>query len=48
MTVSLPRSLQLRLADKVTIEMESDRPYSDYEAHKKKYPSKNKKKHKWK
>jgi len=46
MTVSLPRSLQIRLGDNVTIQMESDRPYSEYYQHKKKYPSKNKKKHK--
>ncbi|MBN1956759.1 MAG: hypothetical protein JXQ81_06965 [Desulfuromonadales bacterium] len=48
MTVSLPRSLQISLGDRVTIEMGSDRPYTDYDEHRKKYPAKTKKKHKWK
>ena len=47
MTVSLPRSLNIRLGDHVSIEMEADRPYGKYHEHKKKYPAgKKKKKHK--
>lgn len=48
MNVSLPQSLQVSLGNKVTIEMETDRPYIKNAEHKKKYPQKKKKKHKWK
>jgi len=48
MTVSLPQSLKVRLGDNVTIEMETDRPYTKYLEHKKKYHPRKSKKHKWK
>ena len=38
MSVSLPDSLRLRLGEHVTIEMDSDTPYSYFDSHKKKYP----------
>lgn len=45
MAVSLPQSLKVHLGDNVTIEMETDRPYTKYHEHKKKYrPGKNKRK----
>jgi len=46
MAVSLPQFLKVQLGDNVTIEMDTDRPYSEYPAHKKKYPPKKHKKHK--
>jgi hypothetical protein len=46
MAVSLPRFLKVQLGDNVTIVMETDRPYSQYPDHKKKYPPKKNKKHK--
>jgi hypothetical protein len=49
MAVSLPTHLRVALADHVTIEMDSDKPYSKHEIHKKKYPPDQlKKKGKWK
>ena len=52
-SVSLPRYLHVRLGDHVTIHMNSDRPYTKYSHHKKKYPpgqmkKKKKKNKKWK
>ena len=38
MSVSLPHSLQVRLGDHVAIEMDSDKPYTHFDSHKKKYP----------
>jgi hypothetical protein len=38
MSVALPRSLHVRLGDHVVIEMASDKPYTHYDSHKKKYP----------
>ncbi len=37
-SVSLPLSLKLKLGDHVTIEMDSDKPYTGFEIHKRKYP----------
>ncbi len=37
-SVSLPLSLKLKLGDHVTIEMDSDKPYTGFEMHKRKYP----------
>jgi hypothetical protein len=46
-SVSLPRHLHVRLDDHVTIHMNSDRPYTHYRKHKKKFPpGQMKKKHK--
>jgi hypothetical protein len=36
--VSLPDSLRVKLGDSVTIEMDSDKPYTEFAAHKAKYP----------
>ncbi|MCW8859608.1 MAG: hypothetical protein OQK50_02470 [Deltaproteobacteria bacterium] len=47
MTVSLPQSLSVHLGNNVTIEMDTDRPYTHYHEHKKKYPGKKSKKSKW-
>jgi len=44
MSVSLPRSLKISLGDNVMIEMDTDRPYSHYSEHRKKYPPKKHKK----
>jgi len=38
MSVSLPQNLRFRLGDHVTIEMDTDKPYTSYEEHKRKYP----------
>ena len=38
MSVSLPQALQLRLGDHVTIEMDTDKPYTKFTDHKRKYP----------
>ena len=38
MSAKLPLSLKARLGDHVTIEMDSDKPYTEYKAHKAKYP----------
>lgn len=48
MSVSLPKSLKVRLGSNVTIDMDTDRPYTKHQAHKKKYPPKKNKKKKWK
>ncbi|UCD57070.1 MAG: hypothetical protein JSV16_14845 [Candidatus Hydrogenedentota bacterium] len=37
-SASLPRDLHVCLGDHVTIEMDSDRPYTEFEYHKQKYP----------
>ena len=51
MSASLPLSLRARLGANVTIEMETDRPYTKHTEHKKKYSSgkskKQKQKQKW-
>ncbi|OGT19061.1 MAG: hypothetical protein A2V90_00865 [Gammaproteobacteria bacterium RBG_16_57_12] len=49
MSATLPLTLKARLGDHVTIEMDSEHPYSEHKAHKSKYPpgqTKNKDKHK--
>ncbi len=38
MAVSLPRDLQLRLGGYVTMELDTDKPYTRFEEHKRKYP----------
>ncbi|MBW2066828.1 MAG: hypothetical protein JRJ03_18115 [Deltaproteobacteria bacterium] len=38
MSVSLPAHLRVSLGDRVTIEMDTDRPYVKHQTHKKKYP----------
>ncbi|MGV1098676.1 hypothetical protein ACUUL3_04605 [Thiovibrio sp. JS02] len=38
MSVSLPQEIKVRLGGGVEIEMDSDRPYTDFDAHKGKYP----------
>ena len=38
MSVSIPSELKIRLGDSVEIEMESDKPYTEFSAHKVKYP----------
>ena len=50
MSVSLPSRFHIRVGQHVTIEMESDRPYTAFDKHNKKYPPgqmKKKKKKKW-
>ena len=47
MAVRLPSRLEVNLGSRVSIEMDSDRPYVRYEEHRKKYPGK-KHKHKQK
>jgi hypothetical protein len=50
MSLSLPQDIGFRLDDYVTIEMDTDKPYTRYEEHKRKYPPgqlKKKKKKKW-
>ncbi len=37
-SLSLPRDIRVRLGDYVTIEMDTDKPYTRYEVHKRKYP----------
>ena len=37
MSVSLPESLRVKLGDHVTIEMETDEPYTKFKEHKKKH-----------
>ena len=50
-STSLPQDIRVRLGDHVTIEMDTDRPYTRYDEHKRKYPpgqlKKKKKKKKW-
>ena len=38
MAASLPLSVRVRLGDHVSIEMDTDKPYTQFEVHKKKYP----------
>ena len=51
MTVSIPNSLHVRLGKHVAIEMDTDKPYTHFYSHKKKYPhgqlKKGKKGKKW-
>ena len=47
-SVSLPRYFQVNLGDHVAIEMDSDRPYSRFDDHRKKFPPGHKKKNKYK
>jgi hypothetical protein len=48
MSVSLPAELHVHLGEHVTIEMDSDKPYTRFEEHKRKYPpGQLKKKNKW-
>ena len=48
MSVSLPTQLRVQLGDYVTIEMDSDKPYTRFKEHKRKYPpGQLKKKNKW-
>ena len=48
MSVSLPSQLRVQLGEYVTIEMDSDKPYTRFEEHKQKYPpGQLKKKKKW-
>jgi hypothetical protein len=48
MSVSLPSELQVHLGEHVTIEMDSDKPYTRFEEHKCKHPpGQLKKKNKW-
>lgn len=37
-TASLPDSIRVKLGDHVTIDMDDDEPYREFESHKKKYP----------
>ena len=37
-TVSLPDSIRVKLGDHVTIDMDDDQPYRQFESHKKEYP----------
>lgn len=48
MSVALPAHLHVSLGDRVSLEMDIDRPYIKYDDHRKKYPGKKheKKKHK--
>ena len=48
MSVSLPTNLRVTLGDHVTIDMDTDKPYTQFAEHKKKYPpGQLKKKQKW-
>lgn len=48
MSVSLPTNLRVTLGDHVTIDMDTDKPYTQFAEHKKKYPpGQLKKKEKW-
>jgi len=38
MSISLPQGIRLQLGDYVTIEMDTDKPYIQFEEHKRKYP----------
>jgi hypothetical protein len=38
MSVSLPHSLYVQLGEHVAIEMDSDKPYTHFDSHKKKFP----------
>ena len=51
-SASLPASMRVQLGDHVSIEMDTDRPYTKFKEHKKEYPpgqlkKKKKKKEKW-
>lgn len=49
-SLSLPKHLLVRLGDHVTIEMDTDKPYTNFKEHKRKYPPgklKKKKEHTW-
>ena len=51
-SASIPASMRVQLGDYVSIEMDTDRPYTKFKEHKKKYPpgqlkKKKKKKEKW-
>ena len=48
MSVSLPSTLSVSLGDFVEIEMDSDKPYVEFDDHRKKYPGKKKGKRKGK
>lgn len=48
MTTSLPRGISLAATEYVVLEMDTDKPYTYFEMHKKKYPGKKKKPKKWK
>ena len=37
-TVSLPDSIRVKLGDHVTIDMDADEPYWEFDSHKKRYP----------
>lgn len=39
MSVSLPSALKVQLGDSVAIEMDSDKPYTQFEQHKRTYPA---------
>jgi len=43
MSASLPSGLRISLGEKVSLEMEVDRPYLEHDAHRKKYPGKKEK-----
>ena len=48
MSVSLPRDIRMQLADHVIIEMDSDKPYTKFSEHTRKYPpGQMKKEEKW-
>jgi len=50
MSVSLPQDIRLQVSNYVTIEMDTDRPYTRFKEHKRKYPPgkmKKNKKRKW-
>ena len=52
LSASLPHAIQVRLGDHVSIEMDTDKPYTHYQEHKRKYPpgqlkKKAKHKNKW-
>jgi hypothetical protein len=38
MSVALPKDIRLQVCDYVSIEMDSDKPYTHFKKHKKKYP----------
>jgi len=38
MSVALPEDIRLQVCDYVSIEMDSDKPYTQFRKHKKKYP----------
>ena len=45
--VTLPQTLRVKLGDCVTIEMDTDKPYTKFKEHKRKYPPGQLKKKKW-